>query len=769
MLTKAQSRRTVTIALAFDASANRDWGIDQMVRLTGFLVGAASILCSCTALMEAPPRSAMAASIVRADAALPLDAPVPPDVETNALIDADSPFRLRMNARGDGTPQVFALQYRRNGGEWTLVEAHDFPLPKRELEMDFFDLEPDAPPPGWDSGGDLALGVADLDASRALRAESGAQAGFALVQSPWPLEAFSFAVDLDLPVAGTASLVFGYQGPQDFAQLVLDAQQGLIRLERHVDGQTVLIAQAPASMAPGRRVLAEIQSEDGIFEADLGDGAVTLSAQMPDDLPAEALGVRLSPDAAVLIHKVELSGEASTPRVSLVSSPAFSHGAVTAPLLAGDAPGYAVSLHDQTPVWTAEPGATGEFVWSLVIRRFADGAALNEEGDVFEFRMIDSDGARVSLGEDPTITLNVPDGHLGGTFVETPGRIGPFLAGNGALYFIMEPAETDNLFMMVKSEDRGRTWREIDGAGRPATGDLEAVDARVEDGVIHILHQITDEVVYHAFNTADHSDRPDQWAVTDAPVAQVEAVSQMATLATGGAGEWAAVFLGDQLYYVLRSGQGAWTTPQPLDPDARAATIGPQAVSGADGSVHIAYADLDGQVWLRSLDARGRLGARVHVAEGAVTGEDDFGAILPLVYIAESDTLVIAYRLADASLWERRLSAGVLSAPARITERQVITNAVDSQQAGADIVSDGGALHALFIDRASRAIFSAHDCGSGWSEPVLRVDGIQASWVRGAVHGAGEEGAVYRYIYDAGSEGGAGMNRYGEIALTMCW
>lgn len=36
-------------------------------------------------------------------------------------------------------------------------------------------------------------------------------------------------------------------------------------------------------------------------------------------------------------------------------------------------------------------------------------------------------------------------------------------ASNGDLYFIMEPAETDNLFLMVTSSDGGRTWA---GGGR---------------------------------------------------------------------------------------------------------------------------------------------------------------------------------------------------------------------------------------------------------------------------------------------------------------
>lgn len=132
------------------------------------------------------------------------------------------------------------------------------------------------------------------------------------------------------------------------------------------------------------------------------------------------------------------------------------------------------------------------------------------------------------------IVLTVPDGHLGGTFVETPGRIGPWQAGNGDLYFIMEPSETDNRFMMMKSADGGKTWREVDGANRPETGDLESVDSRQVGDSIHIIHQVTHSVRYHVFNTSDHPNEPDRWSVRDEVAATATAIAQMATRGSAG-------------------------------------------------------------------------------------------------------------------------------------------------------------------------------------------------------------------------------------------
>ena len=730
----------------------------------------ALVALSAAACQSAPaPQEAASSYAVRPGLDAPLAVGFEPAGREPVTVTADAPFLLRMSARAEGAPQRFSLEYRRNGAAWTPVEAHDFPLPERELVLDFTTAESGAPLTHVVLQGSARLSAEADGGETALSLEAGDAPGLALIDAPWPLEAFSLAADLTLPPdgGGPIALVFGYQSEDDHARLVIDAQAGVMALERVQAGRTRTLAHAEAPVVSGARISVEVQSEEGVLSAELDDGSLRLSAPRPGDLPAEALGFQLMSGSA-RVHAVELAGEASTPPISIVSAPGFAHGARAAPVLSGDARGLAVSLQPETPIWSARQGAVGEFVWPLVIRRFADDAVFNESGDQFELRLVDDAGRRAHLGANPVLRLSVPDGHLGGTFVETPGRIGPFQSDNGTLYVIMEPAETDNLFMMVKSSDGGRTWREVDGAGRPATGDLEAVDARRIDGAIHIIHQITEAVVHHVFNTDDHASRPDQWAVTDQPVAHIEAVSQMATLAAPGEAGLATVFLGDSLYVSRKTRAGAWTDPVILDEDADALTVGPQAIAGADGVVHVAYADADGALWLRTLTAHGALSPRRMIAEGAVTGEADYGAILPLVYLAETDTLIIAYRLADASLWERRLTGGRLTAPRRITDRAVITNAVDSQQAGADIVNDGDTLHALFIEADSRSIYSAHDCGAGWSEPVRRVADIEGSWVRGAVHSGGEGGSVYRYVYDAGSNGGSGLNRYGEIALSLC-
>ena len=458
-----------------------------------------------------------------------------------------------------------------------------------------------------------------------------------------------------------------------------------------------------------------------------------------------------------------------TPRVSIVACAAYRNGAPTADLLKGSAaphrPGAGVSLAPRTPAWSGA-GAQGEFEWAIVVRRFADGALTNDDGDTFELRMAEANGTPVAAARHPVLRLSVPPGHVGGTYVEAPGRIGPWRASNGDLYFVMEPTESDNLFLMVKSADGGRTWREVDGANRPRTDDLEAVDGRLVGDTIHLVHQVTRSVRYHAFRTSDHPTHPDTWAVRDELAAATQSVAQAATLAARSDGSLVSFYVGPTVEYSVRSPSGVWSAKRTLDADVRAKLAGPVAVVGANDVVHLAYYRTDGTLWYRRLLPDGTLTTRQPLAEGVGTTRAEYNAVLPLVFIPETNTLVIVYRLADGKLWERRaVDDGALTPAVRVSERDVVRDAVDSQQPGADAVADGTTVRVLFIEASSRGIFSTHDRG-GWQPASPEVENIQGSWVRGSVFTRPDGVRVYGYVYDAGSQGGAGMNRYAEVVLT---
>ncbi|MBN1466524.1 exo-alpha-sialidase, partial [candidate division KSB1 bacterium] len=294
----------------------------------------------------------------------------------------------------------------------------------------------------------------------------------------------------------------------------------------------------------------------------------------------------------------------------------------------------------------------------------------------------------------------------------------------------------------------------------------ESVHSQLAGDTIHILHQVTESALYHAFRTSDHPTHPDTWAIRDEPAGFVEAVAQTASMVVRSDGSIVAFYLGqEKIHYSIRSADGAWGQVMTLDPDLESNQAGPQAVLGENDVIHLAHYETDGTIWYRQLLPDGTLTPGQQLAAGAGTSRAEYGAVLPLLYNPQKDEVIIIYRLATGNLWERRAVKNVLTEATKITEHKVITDAVDSQQAGADAVLDGDIAYVLFIEESSRSINSTSDKG-GWQPARLLVDDILGSWVRGNIYIRPDGVKVYGYIYDAGSDGGAGMNRFNELILV---
>ena len=716
---------------------------------------------------------------IRSDFAAPLnvDQGWAGELNENVTVFPDQPFRIRFelecNTAVDGNQQ-FRLQYKQNRGTWTDIEAHDFPHPLREIDVNFENEIVNTSPAGWTVvKGDAKGLVVKSDANEnILRAETDTKPLVGLYTPPW--DATEMAVSFRLAADNQKGIGFvtGYKDINDYYCVQLNPSLDKIRVGHFTNGTETTLAEQCAVIPINQWLELEIQAEDNEIEINFQDDMLEMQVELDGDVPYSKLGFKILANSTVDFKEFSFAGEAKSPLVSIVNCPAYKHGMSTSDLLKGSSTlfqaGMGTSFAEQTLAWNSAKDTHGEFEWPVVIRRFGDGAVTNKNGDTFEFRMVNTAGdAPGKTAHNPVLQFSVPPGHVGGTFIENPGRIGPWQATNGDLYFMMEPAETDNVFMMIKSSDNGRTWNEVDAENRPNTNDLESVDSRLVDDTIHIIHQVTHSVRYHTFCTSDHPTHPDTWAIRDEPAGFVDAIAQTASMAVRSDGSIVAFYLGKKkLHYSIRSPQGTWSQVKYLDPDFECTQAGPQLALGANDIIHLAYYETDGTIWYRRLLPNGTTTPRQKLATGAGTTRAEFGAVLPLIYIPKRDEVVIIYRLASGNLWERRIINNAPPTKAVLVSNvKVVTDAVDSQQAGADAVLDGVTVNVLLIDVSSQSISSTNDKNC-WQSTKLQVDNIKGSWVRGNVYTRKDGVKVYGYIYDAGSDGGAGMNRFNELILS---
>jgi hypothetical protein len=721
---------------------------------------------------------------IRSDEALPLNASSgwAAGVNQNAIINVDDPFRIRfeVEARSDAArTHSYSLEYRRNDGMWKPLTAEDFPYPIKDYAIDFSEPAEMAVASRFDviNGRRDVFASEEIDDDTFLRAKSGNQPLLALARYSTRWEAVEYGVSMRLPEGNSAGIVFGYEDAQNHFRLDATAN-GDINIVKVTDGSESVIFTKAAGVKSDQWIEVKIVRQGSEIEVeyewDEFIEGIAFSADMGQPIPESRMGIYLPSGNTSDFKGFEIEGQTHSPRVSIISSPAFEYGEATEDLIDNSdlpfAGGHGVSYGDETPEWTASQ-AQGEWEFPIVVRYFSDGAKQNLSGDTFDFRLVDETGEPLDSIANPRITAEVPIGHLGGTFVETPLRVGPWEASNGDLYFLMEPSETDNMMMIIKSEDGGENWFEVDGGNRPKTGDLEGVAQTLAGNQIHTLHQTSEHVFQHVFRTSDHPGHPDTWAFTDELLASpAEPPTQVADLAVRSDGSIVGVYGSlEKLHYKIRSPEGVWGKEIIVDKNDARGLSGPVVTLGKDDVVHFAYTGIDGTAWYRQILPSGEMTPRQNISSAMGTSVESNGGILPLVYLPDSETVSIIYRLDNGELWERTAnSAGELSTPTQVTTHNVVTSAADSEQAGADAVGYGSSVHVLYIEDDTGRIYHTYRGEDGnWHEPKIEVDGVDALWVRGQVIKKTGQGAVYGYVYDAGSYGGSGMNKYKELTLPL--
>ncbi|NKI34160.1 hypothetical protein HFP89_03140 [Wenzhouxiangella sp. XN79A] len=747
------------------------------VALTGLI---ALSLSGCAEQQADPPPAEAPAAVdsdrqtafrVRADATAGLnkDGGWAAGLDQVAEVTVDRPFRLRFEvaAGDDAGTRRYRLESRRNGGPWQAVTAEDFPYPYKFEELT---ADPARESLRIERGSAEAISITTDEAAAYWRIDAGPEGVLAWAQYDIHWTPTEIAAEFRLPDAemAGAAVVFDrdVEGGSTRVELLTPDR---LRVVRRQAGEDIVLTERAAVLDPGswQELKLLIDGRDLVVELD--DAEVLQHALERPTRPR--LGVYVPAGRAAELGPLTLETDAASPRTSILRADGFRHGDSTNDLLPGSGQpftgGAGISFAERTPAWDAD-GGHGEWSFPLVIRRFADEAALNEHGDRFDYRLVDEQGEPVPAEVTASVRVRVPDGHLGGTFVETPMRLGPWQAGNGELYFVLEPSETWNRMMVVKSSDHGRSWREVDGPNRPQTGDLEGFASVRVGSRIHMLHQTSEAVLYHAFDTADHPEQPDRWAVRDERVdAPPEPPTQVADLAVRPDGRILAVYgAGEELRVAVRRPDGAWSEPHTIAEPSGATLSGPSLLLGANGIAHLAYTASDGSARYRRIGADDAIGKPVRFAADLATGEQDVGAILPLVALPEPEALSLIWRSADGRLRERRVDAGGRwSDPVNVSDRIVVQSAVDSDQVGADAVADGDTVHLLFIEDGTGRLFHSARSSGDWTEPRVVVTDADVQWVRGSIIEAADGERVYGFVYDAGSNGGSGRNRFATLSL----
>ena len=478
----------------------------------------------------------------------------------------------------------------------------------------------------------------------------------------------------------------------------------------------------------------------------------------------------------------------ATPGLGATESAQYAQNDTTSNILAGSGKTFQAGVGTETGATGTFPNVQNEHIeteFCLRIRRQYDGGR-NDAGDEFEFKLresgTDNDLTGVSLI--PKVTLAIPTGLIGGTLVESPGRVGPFKDGNGNLYYLHERAETNNIWLISKSTDGGDTWVDVDTANRPTKGDLESVDAVLENDRLYILHHQNPAVWHHIFRVSTHGTNPDTWELKDEEIENNSIPNpipsnQFAGIVRRSDGDLIAFFVfnngtNTQIYYRIKPNAGAWGSRIQLDSEA-VNFSGVAVVRGASDKTHIVYADDAGNVYHRSLDSADTLSARESLTTTALTANSVYQPLAAPVYWDESGTekILVSYvKAADGKVYSRIITndgtPGTESAAA--SDNAVYRNGGGSHAVCYQAVNDGANVYIVYGDNTTQDIFRDVNLDeAGWGTDVELLDAKTCDNITANLftHSAGNGGAkVLGYVYENGTDGYTGQLWYAEEAIA---
>lgn len=419
----------------------------------------------------------------------------------------------------------------------------------------------------------------------------------------------------------------------------------------------------------------------------------------------------------------------------------------------------------------------------MIMNFFGTGTPQQVGGsDTFRFRLVEGNQRNVFTGptqNEVTITVTRTNYYIGGTMPEAPVRMGPFIDGNGNIYTSIEPyGESAGPLIMIKSTDGGKSWVEVNGANRPANGDMEAIDM-VQDGTeLHMVHKESGgDFWYHSFRTSDHSTNPDTWNVRDSNIDLGTSTNYSMAIALRTNGQIIAVYrrtnTNQRIYYRIRT-SGVWGSEVPIDEETGKNFTGCRIVRGASDLMHIFYTNYtDGIVYYRNLNSSDVLSGRTAIYSNTALADQE--ATTPAVYWDDGGTSKVMILIRDRT--DNFLRSITVTGTTPGSSKQVSSETVladpgntGSSQPTADLVVDTNTktLHTIYSRLATSTMATVENTNDGTWGTVLQVANRRAHWIRGNVitHSGANGGArVYAYLVDRESDGNTGFIWFEEKVL----
>jgi hypothetical protein len=421
-----------------------------------------------------------------------------------------------------------------------------------------------------------------------------------------------------------------------------------------------------------------------------------------------------------------------------------------------------------------------EFEYCLMINSFfyhpQNSFDQVQENDTLEFRMVQSDStAFPNTYSYATVTVSETQGFIGGTSIERPQRI---IHTNGDdIYVLCEDngrggGNPDRL--VVKSTDRGATWRAQDDANKPSQQDWESGDSVVSGSTIYIGSQLTNDAYHDTFEMST-----DAWGTTDEAIRTgVTRDDQVAAIVRRSDGDliafWQEQNTDFRIRYAIDSGAG-WGSP--ADVDSTASTLFAYACAVVDDAdmTHIFYVDnTNGNLYHKALTSGDVLdsdGNRDLVHDDIGTTSQDEGALIGAVFYLSGATkrIVVAFRDgSDGLIYTSKIDDnGTPSTPVAATDASCFRDGIGDNAATADLAVIGTDLYIVYADNSTQDIWITHsdDYGS-WDTDIEVIDDIECDVVVCHAYELADSSKQVGIFYEDGSNGTNGFARYYEHEIA---